>query len=74
MTSDAHVGFVPLSTFSARLNSSWLVRGARRMSAFKGRRFGGEVILWVVCWYCRCGISYRHLEQIAVRVGCRRCP
>ena len=23
------------------------------MSDFKGRHFGGEVVLWAVRWYCR---------------------
>ena len=34
------------------------------MSEFKRRHFEGEIILWVVRWYCRYGISYRDLEQI----------
>ena len=32
------------------------------MSAFKGRHFEGEIVLWAVRWYCRYGISYRDLE------------
>jgi IS6 family transposase len=34
------------------------------MSAFKGRHFEGEIVLWAVRWYCRYGISYRDLEQM----------
>ena len=34
----------------------------RAVSDFKGRHFGGEVVLWAVRWYCRYGISYRDLE------------
>src|SRR5215213_10164942 len=34
------------------------------MSAFKWRHCAGEVILWVVRWYCRYGISYRELEEM----------
>jgi transposase, IS6 family len=30
---------------------------------FKWRHFQGEVILWVVRWYCRYGVSNRDLEQ-----------
>ena len=33
-----------------------LERGGRAVSDFKGRRFGGEVVLWAVRWYCRYGI------------------
>lgn len=29
------------------------------MSEFKRRHFQGEVILWPVRWYCRCGMNYR---------------
>ncbi|KZK92555.1 MULTISPECIES: IS6 family transposase [unclassified Pseudovibrio] len=41
------------------------------MSAFKGRHFSGEVVLWAVRWYCRYGISYRDLEQMMVERGVR---
>jgi IS6 family transposase len=34
------------------------------MSEFKWRQFEGEIILWVVRWYSRYGISYRDLEQM----------
>ena len=30
-----------------------------RLSDFKGRHFGGEIVLWAVRWYCRYPISYR---------------
>ena len=39
------------------------------MSDFKGRHFGGEIVLWAVRWYCRYGISYRDLEQIMAERG-----
>lgn len=35
------------------------------MSGFKGRHFEGGIVLWVVRWYCRYGISYCDLEQMA---------
>ena len=34
------------------------------MSDFKGRHFGGEIVLWAVRCYCRYGISYRDLDQM----------
>ena len=36
------------------------------MSDFKGRHFGGEIVLWAVRWYCRYPISYRDLETMMV--------
>jgi transposase-like protein len=39
------------------------------MSAFKGRHFEGEIVLWAVRWYCRYGISYRDLEQMMAERG-----
>lgn len=39
------------------------------MSDFKGRHFRGEVILWAVRWYYRCGISYRDLETMLAERG-----
>jgi transposase, IS6 family len=39
------------------------------MSDFKGRHFGGEIVLWAVRWYCRYGISYRDLEQMMAERG-----
>ncbi|MGH0002610.1 IS6 family transposase [Pseudovibrio ascidiaceicola] len=39
------------------------------MSAFKGRHFSGEVVLWAVRWYCSYGISYCDLEQMMVERG-----
>jgi transposase, IS6 family len=39
------------------------------VSDFKGRHFGGEIVLWAVCWYCRYGISYRDLEQMMAERG-----
>jgi transposase, IS6 family len=34
------------------------------VSDFKERPFEGEIVLWAVRWYCRCGVSYRDLEQV----------
>ena len=34
------------------------------MSDFKGRHFGGGIVLWAVRWYCRYPISYRDLETM----------
>lgn len=39
------------------------------MSDFKGRHFGGEIVLWAARWYCRYGISYRELEQMMAERG-----
>lgn len=41
------------------------------MSAFNGRHFTGEVVLWAVRWYCRYGVSYRDLEQMMAERGAR---
>ncbi len=29
----------------------------------------GEIMLWAVRWYCRCGISHRYLEQMMGKRG-----
>jgi hypothetical protein len=39
------------------------------VSGFKGRRFGGETVLWAVRWYCRYGMSYRDLKQMMAGRG-----
>ena len=39
------------------------------MSDFKGRHFGGEIVLWAICWYCRYPISYRDLETMMTERG-----
>jgi hypothetical protein len=41
----------------------------RAVSDFKGRYFGGEIVLWAVRWHCRYGISYRDLKQMTVERG-----
>src|SRR5271168_4752810 len=43
--------------------------GGRAVSEFKGRHFGGEIVLGAVRWYCRYGISYRDLEQMMTERG-----
>jgi len=38
--------------------AEWLdAGGSQAVSDFKGRHFGGEVVLWAVRWYRRHGIS-----------------
>ena len=39
------------------------------MRDFKGRHFGGEIVLWAVRWYCRYPISYRDLETMMTERG-----
>ena len=39
------------------------------MRDFKGRHFGGEIVLWAVRWYCRYPISYRDLEAMMTERG-----
>ena len=41
------------------------------MSAFKGRHFEGEIVLWAVRWYCRYAVSYRDLEEMMGERGVR---
>ena len=45
--------------------------GARgwRMNDFKGRHFGGEIVLWAVRWYCRYAVSYRDLQAMTTERG-----
>jgi transposase-like protein len=38
-------------------------------SGFTGFRFPPEVILLVVCWYLRYGLSYRDLEELLAERG-----
>ena len=53
----------------------WKARARGRVvSDFKGRHFGGEIVLWAVRWYCRYGISYRDLEQMSRRSKCAMAP
>ena len=39
------------------------------MNDFKGRHFGGEIVLWAVRWYCRYAVSYRDLEAMMPERG-----
>ena len=41
----------------------------RHVNDFKGRHFGGEVVLWAVRWYCRYAVSYRDLESMMTERG-----
>jgi IS6 family transposase len=50
--------------------AGWL-EGAELVSAFKGRHFESEIVLWAVRWYCRYGVSYRDLEQMMGERGVR---
>ena len=36
---------------------------------FKWKHHIGEVILWLVRWYCRYALSYRDLQEIAQKRG-----
>ncbi len=36
------------------------------MNPFKGRHFQRDIILWAVRWYCKYGISYRELQEMAL--------
>lgn len=44
--------------------SGFRAAGSGAMSAFRGRHFEGEIVLWAVRWHCRDGVSYRDLEQM----------
>lgn len=39
------------------------------MNPSKGRHFVRHIILWVVRWYCKYGISYRELQEKLVERG-----
>ena len=39
------------------------------MGIFSGRHFPHDIILWVVRWYCRYGVSYRDLEEMMTEPG-----
>ena len=39
------------------------------MTAFKGRHFADEILLWAVRWYCRYGVSDRDLEHMMTEHG-----
>ena len=41
----------------------------RHVNDFKGRHFGGEIVLWAVRWYCRYAVSYRDLESMMTERG-----
>ena len=36
---------------------------------FKWKHFEGEIILWLVRWYCRYALSYGDLKEIALERG-----
>lgn len=36
---------------------------------FKWKHAAGEIILWLVTWYCRYALSYRDLKEIAIERG-----
>ena len=36
---------------------------------FKWKHFSGEIILWLVRWYCRYALSYKDLKEIAAERG-----
>ena len=39
------------------------------MYPFNGRHYKKKIILWAVRWYCKYGISYRDLEEMAAERG-----
>jgi IS6 family transposase len=39
------------------------------MNPLHGRHFQGEIILWVVGWYCKYSISYRELQEMLAERG-----
>jgi len=39
------------------------------MNLFKHRHFQYDIIIWAVRWYCKYGISYRELEEMASERG-----
>ena len=39
------------------------------MNDFKGRHFGGEIVLWAVRWYCRYAVNYRDPEAMMTERG-----
>ena len=39
------------------------------MNDFKGRHFGGEIVLWAVRWYRRYAVSYHDLKAIMTERG-----
>ena len=36
---------------------------------FKWKHFEGDIILWLVRWYCRYALSYNDLKEIAAERG-----
>ena len=44
------------------------------MSDFKGRHFGGEIVLWAVRWYCRYGnaLVKSMAESTSIRMSVMR--
>ncbi len=36
---------------------------------FKWKHFSGEMIVWLVRWYCRYALSYNDLKEIAQERG-----
>ncbi|TDX20402.1 hypothetical protein EDF88_0604 [Buttiauxella sp. BIGb0552] len=41
------------------------------MNVFKDRHFSRDIIMWVVRWYCKYGISYPALQEILTDRGVR---
>ena len=39
------------------------------MNIFRYRHFEYQIIIWAVRWYCKYGISYRDLEEMACERG-----
>lgn len=41
---------------------------------FKWKHSVGDIILWLVRWYCRYALSYRDLKEIAAERGLTLAP
>ena len=41
----------------------------RPVNEFKGRHYGGEIVLWAVRWYSRYAVSYRDVETMMTERG-----
>jgi hypothetical protein len=52
---------MPLSLLSKATKLFYKVAS---VNLFKHRNFQYDIIIWAVGWYCKCGISYRELEDM----------
>lgn len=40
-----------------------------KSNPFKWKHFQGDIILWLVRWYCRYALTYRDLKEMATERG-----